>query len=70
MERNFGNMKWLVYFIIVLFTIIPFIVLAYFVEFRLFILFPVLWIKYLFFRGIEANKVKSIELLFVEVQDE
>lgn len=60
-------MKWLLYFIIFLFTMFPFIVLAYFVELRLFMVFPVLWFNWLFFHGIDIGHSQEIECIVEEV---
>ena len=48
-------MKRVIYLITVLVAVLPFVILAFMVQLRLFSLAPALWITLLFFRGIEVK---------------
>ena len=45
-------MKRVIFLITVLVAVLPFVILAFMVQLRLFSLAPALWITFLFFRGI------------------
>lgn len=49
-------MRKIAYIIMFLMTVLPFLVLAYIIQLRLFILVPALWITYLFFRGVKIKE--------------
>lgn len=48
-------MKRVIYLITVLVAVLPFVMLVFMVQLRLFALAPALWITFLFFRGIEVK---------------
>ena len=49
-------MRAIAYIFIFIFIILPFPILAFFVNLRLFIVFPILWYITWFYRGITINK--------------
>lgn len=62
-------MRKVAYIVVFVLTILPFLILAYLVELRLFILFPVLWITGLFFRGIEITPSDRFVKFYMEEND-
>ncbi|MET3557909.1 hypothetical protein ABID29_001021 [Streptococcus rupicaprae] len=63
-------MMILAYLLVILFTIIPFLVLSYVVSFRLFIIAPILWFNFIFFRGIfKKPDQQSIEFEIIKEEE-
>lgn len=49
-------MRAIAYILIFIFIILPFPILAFFIDLRLFIVFPIFWYIMWFYRGIAINK--------------
>lgn len=55
MEGSFGDLKIAGYILAFVLFVLPLLVLCYFVQLRLFLIFPPLWFVIFFYRGIWKN---------------
>lgn len=67
MGVSLGVKGWLIYALVFMVAILPMFIFAFLVELRLFMIFPILWVVTLFYRGISIGSDNQVEVVW---QDE